>query len=151
MIVRDLIDKLQRRINTVLEPLLPRGVPLALVDFPDHPNVGDSAIWLGELAYLRSRQHWPRYRCQIDTYSSRNMKQAIGDGIVLIHGGGNFGDLWQRHQRFREQVIRDFPENRIVQLPQTIHFSYPAALARCTGIVKYHGPFTLLDRDSRIM
>ena len=29
------------------------GEPYALVDFPDHPNVGDSAIWLGEIALLR--------------------------------------------------------------------------------------------------
>ncbi|RZM06107.1 MAG: exopolysaccharide biosynthesis protein, partial [Sphingomonas sp.] len=29
------------------------GSRYALVDFPDHANVGDSAIWLGELAMLR--------------------------------------------------------------------------------------------------
>ena len=35
--------------------------PLALVDFPDHSNVGDSAIWLGEMAYLRKSGRLPAY------------------------------------------------------------------------------------------
>ena len=42
-------------VHDVLDPLIPRGSQVALFDFPNHSNVGDSAIWLGEQAYLSTR------------------------------------------------------------------------------------------------
>src|SRR3546814_4150338 len=47
-----LVGELADHFARVLDAVLPSG-KLALVDFPDHSNVGDSAIWLGEMAYLR--------------------------------------------------------------------------------------------------
>ena len=42
-----LIDDLCRIARRALEPFT-LDEPYALVDFPNHANVGDSAIWLGE-------------------------------------------------------------------------------------------------------
>jgi exopolysaccharide biosynthesis predicted pyruvyltransferase EpsI len=56
------IERLQREIVRVLEPELDGVRSLALVDFPDHTNVGDSAIYLGELEWLQRRHGLvPRY------------------------------------------------------------------------------------------
>ena len=96
------------------------GQPFALVDFPDHANVGDSAIWLGTTAFFR-RQHAvePRYVASIAAFSPAALRRAHPEGPILIHGGGNFGDLWPRHQAFRERLLETFPDRLIVQLPQS--------------------------------
>jgi exopolysaccharide biosynthesis predicted pyruvyltransferase EpsI len=53
---------------------------------------------------------------------SGRIEATLGpDDPILLHGGGNFGDVWPGFQRFREQVIRESPNRRIIQLPQTIH------------------------------
>src|SRR3546814_7617772 len=57
---RACVARLQARLDESLAPLLGDG-PVALVDYPDHANVGDSAIWLGETTYLRRRGLTPVY------------------------------------------------------------------------------------------
>lgn len=144
----ELLDSLGVTIDRTLDPLIPRGEPLALVDFPRTANVGDSLIWLGTLAWLaRSGRGAPRYLCSDLTYDSRRLAKRVGRGTILLGGGGNFGDLYPGHQAFRERVIADFPTHRIVQLPQSIHFQDAAALARTREVVKAHPRLTLLVRD----
>ncbi len=143
-----LIDSLVRTIDQVLDPLIPREGELALVDFPHTPNVGDSLIWLGTLAWLeRNRRAAPRYVCSDLTYEARTLARRIGNGTILIGGGGNFGDLYPAHQELRERVIADFPDHRIVQLPQSIHFEADAELARACRVLNRHARLTLLVRD----
>ncbi len=123
---------------------------VALLGFPNHANVGDSAIWLGTIACLRSLgMAGPDYACDHATYSRQRLAKRVGAGTILLGGGGNFGDLWEAHQYFREQVIGDFPDNPIIQLPQSIHFRHGAALARARGVVDGHPQLTLLVREQR--
>ena len=67
--------------------------------------------------------------------------------LLFLQGGGNFGDLWPRHQHFRESVLRQFPQKKIVQLPQSIFFKDPDKLATATTIINGHPNFTLMVRD----
>jgi len=146
----ELIASLTRTVEQVLEPLVPRDDGVALVDFPHTANVGDSVIWLGTIAWLaRSGRGAPRYACSDLTYDRRAMARRLGGGTILISGGGNFGDLYESHQRLRERVIADFPDQRIVQLPQTIQFGSAEALARARGVMDRHPRLTLLVRDQR--
>jgi len=124
-----LIESLRTAIDDVLAPILAHARRVALLDFPTHANVGDSAIWLGTLAYLRDRGKSICYSCDHDTYSRDTLAERLGDGIILLSGGGDFGDIWKRPQRLREQVVRDFPHATIVQLPQTIMFRDESELA----------------------
>ncbi|GJL84024.1 MAG: exopolysaccharide biosynthesis protein [marine bacterium B5-7] len=119
-----------------------------MVDYPNHPNVGDSAIWVGECEFLAQHGFKPDYVCEIDTYSKSALANAIGDGTIFIHGGGNFGDLWPEHQVFREQLLNDFPDNPIVQLPQGIHFNSKYNLQRTKDLFQQYQNFTLFVRDS---
>ncbi|HMC89244.1 MAG TPA: polysaccharide pyruvyl transferase family protein [Gemmataceae bacterium] len=145
-----LIASLQKQIDEVLRPLLKGETRVALLDFPNHANVGDSAIWLGEVAGLRALGVAPLcYTCDYDTYCAPELRERIGDGIILLHGGGNLGDLWPEHQDFREKVIRDFPGQRIIQLPQSICFRDPENLARSRELFNHHAGLTLLLRDRR--
>ena len=40
--------------------------------------------------------------------------------IILLNGGGNFGDLWRSHSEFRIKVINNFRTNKIIIFPQTV-------------------------------
>lgn len=143
-----LVRELGARFADVLDAVLPPG-EVALVDFPDHSNVGDSAIWLGEMAYLRLRGRLPSYHSAIADFEDDACRQAIGDGPILIHGGGNFGTLWPRHERFRLYLLKTHRGKPIVQLPQSIHYASPDAAAEMAAAIKAHGQFTLLVRDER--
>jgi exopolysaccharide biosynthesis predicted pyruvyltransferase EpsI len=144
-----LIEELRRQLSSsVLGALAAPDAPIALLDFPHHNNIGDTAIWLGERAVLRNLAVRVASVADESSYCPSRIKAALGsDGTILLHGGGSFGDLWPRRQAFREQVVRDFPGHRIVQLPQTVSVSEPQALAPMRSLLDSHGGVTLLVRD----
>ena len=146
---RDVVEALRAKTLAVLGGLVPRHASCALLGFPDYGNVGDSAIWLGEAAALRALDARVAYACDARTYSAAALRARLPAGVILLTGGGNLGDLWERHQRFREQVIEAFPHLPVVQLPQTIHFRSPANLDRARRVFRAHPDFTLLARDRR--
>jgi len=143
-----LVGELAQRFAQVLDTVFPPG-KIALVDFPDHSNVGDSAIWLGEMAYLRKRGRLPVYYSAIADFDDEACRRAIGGGPILIHGGGNMGTLWPRHEAFRLHLLRKHRGRPIVQMPQSIHYADPAAAAEMAEAIRAHGQFTLLVRDAR--
>ena len=133
---------------TALSRFLPKGSRFALVDFPDHYNVGDSAIWLGEIAlFQRVAAAGPSYVSTVESYSPEALKAACPSGPIFISGGGNFGDIYPKHQKFRVRLMGDFPDRDIIQLPQSISFSTPAMVKETADAVRRHGRFTLLVRD----
>jgi pyruvyl transferase EpsO len=142
------IERLQTEITRTLAPELDGVRSFALVDFPDHPNVGDSAIYLGEVEWLRRyRSLVPRYVCSVYDFSAAELQRVVPEGPILIHGGGNFGDIWPHHQDLREKLLTAFVGRRIVQLPQTIHFDDVAARDRAAEKIEAHGNVLLLVRD----
>lgn len=138
------VERLQREIREKVAPLL-GGYPLTLVDFPDHSNVGDSAIWLGEKA------HFARFGHRVSRVAkqglSRDLVAGLADGLLCIHGGGNFGDVWPRHQTFRESLMARFRHVPILQLPQSIHFADSGKIESAATAIAGHGNVTLLVRD----
>ncbi len=143
------IAPLRQEIRNVLDALIPSGSDCALIDFPNHSNVGDSAIWLGEVAYLKQRKCRIRYSCDAYNYNPQALCSAVAAGATLLmHGGGNFGDLYPLHQKLRERVVRDFPGNRIILLPQSIHFSAVEGLERSKAVYGAHQDLHILIRDT---
>jgi exopolysaccharide biosynthesis predicted pyruvyltransferase EpsI len=148
MLNHERIYHLQDKITKVMASLVPRSKEVILLDFPDHSNVGDSAIWLGETTFFRKTHGIrPNYVCTTDNCSFDAIEKT--KGTIFLHGGGNFGDIWPDFQMFRESVLRRFPNRPIVQLPQTILFSNPENLTRSAEIINAHPSFTLLVRDSK--
>jgi pyruvyl transferase EpsO len=141
--------ELGTRLRATLDAEIPRGARVALLDYPNHENVGDSAIWLGETTYLAQRGAEIAYRCDLRSYDARHLRRLPGVDLLLLHGGGNLGDLWEPHQRFREQVLEDFPDRTVVQLPQTIHFGDPRKLERTARAFARHPRLTVMVRDAR--
>jgi exopolysaccharide biosynthesis predicted pyruvyltransferase EpsI len=143
-----LIGNLQNLIHDCLSEYI-SDAPLAILDFPDIQNVGDSAIWVGEIAYLRNRHRKrPVYVSRLHDFSSTAAEAAVGPhGPIFIHGGGNFGDIWPRHQEFRERILDLWPDRAVIQLPQSLHYSSEARADETARIIGRHKNFTLLCRD----
>ncbi|WP_298933869.1 polysaccharide pyruvyl transferase family protein [uncultured Ramlibacter sp.] len=142
-----MIDGLQARIHECLAPFV-KDEPFALLDFPNIRNVGDSAIWLGEVAYFRKHiGRQPAYVSTGWTFSEASLKRHAPSGPIFIHGGGNFGDIWLGHQEFRERLLKRWPGRPIIQFPQSIHFGNPGRADETARIIGKHGNFTLLVRD----
>lgn len=120
---------------------------VALLDVPAHTNVGDHAILLGQLRYLRRNGNSLSHISTINDYSADRLAERLHDSVILLHGGGNVGDLWPHHQMLRERVLADFPRARIVQLPQSIRFERKETLERARRSFGTHPDFTLLVRD----
>lgn len=143
-----LMGQLRATLVEVLGRYLRPGTRVALLDFPGHTNVGDSAIWLGELELLHALGARLVYAGDITRYDPGVVRRRVGSGgLVLLHGGGNLGDLWPRHQAFRERVLVDLVDLPVIQLPQSIHFREPGAVTRAREIMMAHRSFTLLARD----
>ena len=145
---RRLIDELQAKARVVLDPLIPENASVALLDYPNYSNVGDSLIWLGEMAYLKSRKITPSYVCDFNNYNSKNLLSALGHNpIILLQGGGNFGSLWNTIHDFRLRVLNDFKGVPVVHFPQSIHFNDDKVLEETKLAIGQHGNFTLVVRD----
>ena len=143
----EVIQQLQRKGVAELHDVGLDG-RFCLLDFPDHRNVGDSAIWLGATTYFRKhRGTEPSYVASLAAFSEAALRASVPEGPIVIHGGGNFGDLWPRHHGFREHLLERFPERDIIQLPQSIHFEHPEHVARTAHAIARHGRFRLFVRD----
>ena len=135
-------------IDRCLASAVPEGA-VALVSYPGHRNAGDDAIWLEERAALRRIDRAVRYVASWDGFSESALRRRIGDGPVLLNGGGNLGDLYRGQQGLRERILETCRANPIVQLPQSIWFQDPSNLERMRRLVGDHGRVTLLCRDRR--
>lgn len=136
------------RIKDVIGKLVPFGTKYALIDFPDHSNVGDSAIWLGEIELLTQLTGTkPSYVAKLEDFNTEDLLRALPTGPIIMHGGGNFGDIWPWYQDFREMIIERFKNRVIIQLPQTISFSKIESINKTAKTIEKHQNYHLLVRD----
>ena len=148
MTATDVVARQQAALLALYRRHVGPGDRYALVDFPDHANVGDSAIWLGEIAMLRHvTGRDPDYVASWDRFDMGAFRAASPAGVLFLHGGGNLGDIWRHHQTFRETMLTEVRDRRIVQLPQSIHFRDPAGIAAFGALVAAHPDFHLHVRD----
>jgi pyruvyl transferase EpsO len=127
-------------------PLAGRAV--ALVDLPSYLNIGDSLITLGEMELLKHTHPGLRSVYYGSMPSEAILEQInAAKGVLLIHGGGNFGSIWPKHQQFREHVAQTMPDATIVQLPQSVHFDTSEALDASLNVLSGHGDFHIMVRD----
>jgi len=130
-----------------LSPYVEPGEEYALVDFPDYFNVGDSAIYAGEMAFFdQYAQRSPAYVCTLSSYQ-RDIDHYCPQGVIFLQGGGNFGSIWRKHQDLRLDVLKTYRGRRVVQLPQSLHFADTVSRDRTARSIDRHGDFVLLVRD----
>lgn len=97
-----------------------------LIGTPDHDNIGDAAIAAGTYEFIK--RYFGDYKLvditgyQIDRKYSMIQASISDDDLIFLQGGGNLGSMYLLEENIRRRVISDFPNNKIVILPQTIFF-----------------------------
>lgn len=97
-----------------------------LIGTSDRSNIGDQAIAMSEMKMLRDE--FEEYSiCEItgDTFRKRRQKLKTfirENDIIFISGGGFLGDLWPEENDMVNAVLEDYPNNKIIILPQTMYF-----------------------------
>ncbi|MEX8058192.1 polysaccharide pyruvyl transferase family protein [Microbacterium sp. 16-032] len=142
------LDAVRAFTSSVLQDTLSSASEVVLLDIPTHENVGDNMIWQGEIEYLKRLHVRVAYEADIFRHSRKLLDRLAPSTPILLHGGGNFGDVWPSFQEFRERVVADNHDRRIVQLPQTVYFQSPSRAAQANAILSAHPDFTLLVRDT---
>ncbi|MEQ8381117.1 MAG: polysaccharide pyruvyl transferase family protein [Coleofasciculus sp. A1-SPW-01] len=121
----------------------------ALLDYPNHLNIGDEMIWLGELFYLIDcLKTQIDYVASADSFSAKVMENKVGKAPILLHGGGNLGDLWPKYQSFRHEIISNYHDRPIIILPQSIYFADIDNLKRAANIFNSHPNLTIFAREN---
>lgn len=122
---------------------------VALVNFPNHGNPGDPAIWLGTRRLLRDLGVRVGYASAWWDFSASALRTAVGDAPVLLNGGGNFGDLYAGQQGTRVEVLQSLRDNPVIQLPQSIHFADAANEQAMADLLAAHPDVTLMVRERK--
>lgn len=146
MLVNSLMNSIDRTIPAILPIKEPQRI--IILDAPDYPNVGDPAIFLGEMAFLR--RAYPNVRISVAsqrTYAGDVDAEIERSDLVFLQGGGNFGSIWPHHQDFRLHILNRFPNKAIVQFPQSITFTEEESLRKTQLAIKQCKRFILLVRD----
>jgi exopolysaccharide biosynthesis predicted pyruvyltransferase EpsI len=136
-------------IDQVLEPLVPASSRCALIGYPFHGNVGDSAIWLGQKRWLAKRGVDIVYEADLLSFRETAVRALPPDVSILLMGGGNYGDVWPLVQTARVKMLRAVHDRHIVEMPQTVHFSNEGNLTKTRELVRQLPDYTLICRDNR--
>jgi exopolysaccharide biosynthesis predicted pyruvyltransferase EpsI len=137
---------LSRKIIETLSHLLKDEKEVAFLLYPNHWNVGDSAIWYGTIVALRQLGIRVRYIANHKTYTALELKRHVPNGPILLCGGGNFGDLYPDEGGLRLRVLKDFQDREVIQLPQSIWYDDPKNANAIKPFIQNKN-FHLLVRD----
>lgn len=143
----NVLSSLKQTLADVIAQVVGYSSAYVLLDHPPHWNVGDHAIWLGERQLLEEAGLRASYVGEIRTMNWSAVERTDSETPLLLHGGGNLGDLWPAHQTFREEVIAKFPNRRIIQMPQSVRFTTSTSLERARRCFEAHQNLTILARE----
>lgn len=138
--------ELRNKVGEIAE-LIPRRKPVVFLDYPVYLNVGDLLIEKGTEAFFRAFDYQLAMIRSAYDCGDEQIAAVVPEATIVLQGGGNFGDLYDLHQQFRERVVAQCKRNRIVLLPQTIHFESPMKLAECVAIFAAHPDLHICLRD----
>lgn len=117
----------KRKRNKIKSQLLDKRKKVFLMNTPSHGNIGDQAIALAEIFFLK--KHYPNYHL-IEVPSDhinhclKDIKSYITDkDLIFVHGGGNLGNLYIEDEVFRRLIVKNFPKNKSVSFPQSIKYT----------------------------
>lgn len=136
------INELRERIREALTPLITNDY--VFLDLPYHGNIGDTLIWEGAREFLKTLPYKCLYYASKDSFRYR---QLPADVVILLHGGGNFGDLYRLHSEFCKKIIELYPANRIIILPQTVFYEDKNLVTGDATFYAKHSNVTICARE----
>jgi pyruvyl transferase EpsO len=115
-----------------------------LMGLPYYLNVGDILIWEGTRQFLAATGR----TCLNAGYRYREEDRIRDDTLILLQGGGNFGDLWRWVQEERLDILRRHPDNPALIFPVSCWYEDPALLRQDAARLAGHPNLTICARDS---
>ena len=117
---RDILATLARTNNNSARRII-------ILCVPRHGNRGDIAIALAERRLLKTHCkdftiiELPGDLCA--SYSRLAAKHINSRDILMMTGGGFFGSLWRNEELSALNIMRRFPDNKTLILPQTVFYA----------------------------
>lgn len=100
---------------------------IVLFGTPVHGNLGDQAIAISELDFLKK---WAGDRNIVEipmplykTYRKTIKKYINPVDTIVISGGGWMGNLWLHNEITIREIVLDYLKNRVVIFPQTLYYT----------------------------
>lgn len=144
-----ILVELKQKLQKIEELIIDKN-DVVYFDYPLHLNVGDLLIYAGTEQFFRDYQINITLRRSLQAFDIREAKKHIHPNTtILCHGGGNFGDLYPLIQKMREEIVTEFPHNRVILLPQTAHFSCRREMEKSAVVFSRHQDLHLFARDSK--
>lgn len=152
-VVRQFVQMICNRVRACFR----RTPVIFLIGTPEHGNMGDQLIALGELQWLRD--HYPNVPIREFTHDTLRQDRRCGillsqirkEDVLFLHGGGNLNDKYVACEKIRRLVIQKRPRNKIVLFPQSISYAQsPQAQklkADTARIYNAHPDLTVLARE----
>ncbi|WP_141501961.1 polysaccharide pyruvyl transferase family protein [Paenibacillus luteus] len=139
------MEGLKKQLLQILK-VIPPGSSIYYIDYPVYNNGGDLLIMKGAEAFFKDNHI--RVTARYSVLDFPDKLSIPKDQVIVLQGGGNFGDLYPVHQKLREKIVMDYPHHRIVLLPQTIFFKSEAEYDRTARIFNGHKDVHLFVRDT---
>lgn len=136
------INVLRENIKSTLTPLINNDY--ILLDLPYYSNIGDTLIWEGTKEYLETLPYKCLYYASKDSFVYRKLPKNV---VILLQGGGNFGDLYRLHSEFRTKIIELYPDNKVIILPQTAFYEDRHKLIIDAEFYSQHKNVTICARE----
>ncbi|WP_308280448.1 polysaccharide pyruvyl transferase family protein [Williamsia sp. DF01-3] len=142
--------ELRKQVVTGLGHMFGDAESSVWIDFSDHSNVGDSAIWLGQVQVMQElgieiAAVVPTAACTLAVIEPT--LRRFPDATVAIQGGGNFGGLYSNHHQARLAGLQASANRTVVQAPQSVHFVSDAAKDELRQACRAPGRLATAVRD----
>ena len=128
---------------------------VVLFGVPTYGNIGDAAIVLATEKFIRDNLSEYEYVKVLDDETEQKIEELqkilTNEDVILLQGGGNFGDEYVLLEERRRLIIEAFPNNKIILMPQTIYFNNTeygkSELEKSKNIYNNHKHLTLIPRE----
>lgn len=133
------------------------GKRIIMIGTPTFGNLGDHAIAKAESKFFTD--FYPEHE-YIEVsylnyfYEKNKLKKLVRDNeVIVIHGGGFLGNLWIDAEYMVRDIIKNYPKNPIIIMPQTIYFDNKENSKKEVRLTKKiyetHNDLTLLLREKQ--
>lgn len=130
------------------------GYGIVLINAPTHGNIGDQAIAAAELEFIH--RIIPRKKVLVITENEwKYHKQVVVSKyiskrqLILIHGGGYIGTLWEDQANTAFQIMLLFPDNPKILMPQTAYYDNPSRLEKDKELFSIIKNLEVFARDEK--
>lgn len=153
----ELKKKLESRELKKLEILYKNQEKIIFLSTPEHGNLGDHAITIAIKKIIEEK--YPNKLILEFSFNEYNRNQKQIDkvvnprDIIYLVGGGNFGNLYPWEEFQRRDILRNFSNNKIIIMPQSLSYTDDLQgkneLKITKEIAKNHKNLTIIARDEK--